>query len=396
MGQDQDSQPAETPGPQPEAALSGAPPRGRSIWRRLSALRSTLTILRKLIVDMAVVGSAVAVIAVFVLMVTDDTIVIEAPSVPKPVSDRGLTPELLTELLQARVYEIRDDAESSKSTETAGPGLETISIQTAGLNFSLNSLALMARRLVGIGRERVLKMRIICPTPDCSDDVLVLHAVSHAGDAVLNTATPLDMDDLGQAIDVASSHFLLSFDPHLLGVYHLRQGKLAHAKDIARKMVLEWHPQVIWAYNLLGIIKMRCGHYDVAKAYFDQALKMDRKFAPAIVNIGAIHVQKNESTSAIAAYKRALAADPDNVIAHLNLGKISIKGGDWVEATAAYERAFEIDPGVSSVLIGLAEIKTYGGDAAAAASLKQLVEPSDTLNSLDKVIKHSSYCGSGN
>lgn len=401
MGYDQNSEPLETPDSQPEAADSQLQQHGRSTWSILSALRTTLTILRKLMVNVAVLGSAVAVIAFFFSAVVDEAIIIEAPSVPKPVSDRGLTPELLMELLQARLHEVHDTAETSKSPETAGPGLGSISIQTGGLSFSLDSLALVVRRI--LGTEKVQKMRVICPTPDCRDDMLVLHAVSHADDVVLNTVTPLDTRDLAPALEVVSNHFLLSFDPHLLAMYHLRMahsdpekldpGNLMLAEDIARKMVRERHPQAIWAYNVLGIIETRCGNYDVAEAYFNQALKMDGGFAPAMVNIGSIHARKKDRVKAISEYKRALATDPDNVFAHTNLGSAFMESGDWARATEAYERAFEIDPSISSVLTGLAKIKNHTGDVAAATSLEQLVEFPHTLNlPLNYVLGYSSYC----
>ncbi len=400
MGRDQESEAQGTPEPPPEVAPSESQKQGRPPRSLLSSLFSTLKTLRSLFVDLAIVGAAVGAVAFFVLILFDDTVVIEAPSVPKAVLDRGLTPELLTELLQARVNEIRDSAQSSKSPETASPALEAISINTAGLNVSLNSLAHMAQRLFGLGSRKAIRMSVVCPTADCSDDVLVLHVVTLTEDAVLDTATPLDMGDLDAAMDVVSTHLLLSFDPHLLAIYRLRQEDFEFAGDIARRMILERHPQAIWAYNLLGIIKSKSGDLDVAQKYFERALEMKNNFVPAMVNLGNLYVLRNERDSAMAQYESALAADPANVFANVGLGRILLRNCNWVEATRVYERAFEADPGISSVLDGLAQVKRHQGDTAAARSLEQLVAASKAQNGkasvrFDALLESAMQCGAG-
>ena len=400
MERDQESKALEAPDPPPEATPSALPEQGRSPRSLLSALLSTLKTLRSLIVDLTVVGAAVAAIAFFVLILIDDTIVIEAPSVPKAVWDRGLTPELLTELLQARIHKIQDSARTSKSPETASPALETVSINTAGLSVSINSLAHIVQRLVGLGDRKSIRMSVVCPAADCSDDVLLLHAVTLTSDAVLDTATPLDMGDLDESMDVVSAHLLLSFDPHLLAIYHLRQENLEVAGNIAKRMILERHPQAIWAYNLLGIIETKSGDLDVAQEYFERALGMDSGFVPAMVNLGNLHARRNESNSAIARYRSALAADPDNVFANVGLGRLLLRNCNWVEATRAYEKAFEADPSVSSVLDGLAIVKERQGNAAAAKSLEQLVATSTMQKrnawvGFDVALESATRCNSG-
>ncbi|GAB4392830.1 MAG: hypothetical protein Tsb0032_09930 [Kiloniellaceae bacterium] len=78
----------------------------------LVGLPSFFTALRRFSVDLVAVVLTGGVLALFVLFVTDETIIIETPSVPKSLQERGVTPELLSHMIQVRIQEIRASASS--------------------------------------------------------------------------------------------------------------------------------------------------------------------------------------------------------------------------------------------------------------------------------------------
>ena len=111
----------------PRRAAPTAERRSRPHWLRrgFSALPSFLASLRKVMFDLTAIALPIGVGIFFVSILTDETIVIEVPAVPQAVQDRGITPELLTQMLQARVQEIHAAARSRGflDTEDLVPGL---------------------------------------------------------------------------------------------------------------------------------------------------------------------------------------------------------------------------------------------------------------------------------
>lgn len=101
-------------------ALGRARRPARVIARGLAVLPEGLSTLRKVTVDLGAVALVAVAVGYFISALNRETIVIEVPSVPAALQDRGITPQLLTHLLQAKVQEIYA-APETPAEPAAGP-----------------------------------------------------------------------------------------------------------------------------------------------------------------------------------------------------------------------------------------------------------------------------------
>lgn len=122
--------------------------------------------------------------------------------------------------------------------------------------------------------------------------------------------------------------FLALFRPELYTPYELA------LRDIARRKYEEAiarldeiladpktpPPQRAAASNKRGVALVELKRKDQARAAFEQALDVDPKFAPALVNIGNLHLEAGEMDEAIRYYESAVRSDDDYALAHHNLG----------------------------------------------------------------------------
>jgi tetratricopeptide (TPR) repeat protein len=72
--------------------------------------------------------------------------------------------------------------------------------------------------------------------------------------------------------------------------------------------------------NKRGVALVELKRIDEARAAFEQALQIDPKFAPSLVNLGNLHLEAGEIDDAIRHYESALRSDEDYALAHHNLG----------------------------------------------------------------------------
>ena len=105
--------------------------RFQTLRRCAGGFAASVAALRKLMLDLtAVVLPFAAVIFIFYVL-TEDSVVIEAPSVPQAVQDRGITPELLTRMLQARIQQIHAAAAQREPPLPQAPVAEPEVARTA-------------------------------------------------------------------------------------------------------------------------------------------------------------------------------------------------------------------------------------------------------------------------
>ena len=100
------------------------------------------------------------------------------------------------------------------------------------------------------------------------------------------------------------------------------------------------------AYELaaLGNFLARNGMHREALAYYEIALRLEDSDPVLWVNVGTLHRQSGEISSATNAYGRALSIDPNNALAHYNLGAVLDATGKYEDAIAAYKLALTLDP----------------------------------------------------
>jgi tetratricopeptide (TPR) repeat protein len=85
---------------------------------------------------------------------------------------------------------------------------------------------------------------------------------------------------------------------------------------------------------------------DIAKKYYERAIKLDSKYAEAVNNLGTVYYSKKSYGRAIRLYKRALKLSPSSASVYSNLGTAFFARKDYKRASEAYQKALSLDPEV--------------------------------------------------
>lgn len=93
------------------------------------------------------------------------------------------------------------------------------------------------------------------------------------------------------------------------------------------------------AWLALGLLQIRAGNREAAKASFEEALKLDPGHLRAKTNVGNMLLEAGQTDQAIQMYQEVLKQNPDFALAHHNLG-------------AAYRKKGQLDKSVYHVKRG--------------------------------------------
>jgi tetratricopeptide (TPR) repeat protein len=94
------------------------------------------------------------------------------------------------------------------------------------------------------------------------------------------------------------------------------------------------------AYDMLGA-------QDRALADFEEAIKLDRNYAPAHLSRGIMYGKKGDYDRAIAEYSEAMRIDPKYAVAYSRRGNAYYAKKDYDRAIADYNEAIKLDPNVA-------------------------------------------------
>ena len=104
----------------------------------------------------------------------------------------------------------------------------------------------------------------------------------------------------------------------VLAGYLAESGRLQQAISLL-EAVIATHPDEVEAYNSLGVVYMRTGSHDRARAAFKRVLELDPTSATAYANLGADDVAVGHLETAVGDLQRALDLDPRSYDALYNL-----------------------------------------------------------------------------
>jgi tetratricopeptide (TPR) repeat protein len=138
-----------------------------------------------------------------------------------------------------------------------------------------------------------------------------------------------------------------------------------------------------WPYYLGHALRLR-NERDRAIAEFERALTLRPDDVPALVWLGALHMDRGDAERADALFTRAVAVQPASVAARSGLGRAALARGDAGRAREQLEAALKVDPTAATVRYALAMAYRQLGEAAAAEQqLRQWqagqTSPADTL-----------------
>lgn len=111
----------------------------------------------------------------------------------------------------------------------------------------------------------------------------------------------------------------------------------------AYERVIALDPGYAAAWNNLGLLQHRMGHYERAGSCYRAALEADPRCAQAAFNLGALGEDLGDLPVAIHWYRRALELDADYADAHFNLAGVLGKAGRPGEAGRHWQRYLELD-----------------------------------------------------
>jgi len=98
--------------------------------------------------------------------------------------------------------------------------------------------------------------------------------------------------------------------------------------------------------NKIGIAYHQMMQIDIAKKYYEHAVKLDSKYAEAVNNLGTVYYSKKNYGRSIRLYRRALKLSPNSASVYSNLGTAYFARKDYKKASEAYQKALSIDPEV--------------------------------------------------
>jgi tetratricopeptide (TPR) repeat protein len=99
-------------------------------------------------------------------------------------------------------------------------------------------------------------------------------------------------------------------------------------------------------HNKAGIAYHQMQQFALAKKEYEQAIRLNSKYAEAINNVGAIYYGEKSYRRAIRYYKRALVITPKAASIHSNLGTAYFGRKDYKNAALSYQTALALDPEV--------------------------------------------------
>lgn len=125
------------------------------------------------------------------------------------------------------------------------------------------------------------------------------------------------------------------------------RGDLYMARKMFREAIASYKngPQnspVIW--NKIGIAWHNLGNLALARANYEHALRVDKKYAEAVNNIGTVFYAEKKYRTAINRYKKAIGLQPGKASFWSNLGTAYYSQGKFPQMMEAYDKAIALDP----------------------------------------------------
>lgn len=193
-----------------------------------------------------------------------------------------------------------------------------------------------------------LCLRVLQVLPQQPDALHLLGLIAHA------------YGKLDLAIDYLRKACLLPLTPATycsnLAEMCRQKGLLTEAEQTARRAV-EQEPQLVAAWNNLGIILQESGKFEAALECLQHVVSLQPDNPEAHNNLANTHKRMGQLEHAQASYQRALALRPDYAEVHSNLAFLWNDLGRFDEAITAAERAIDINPQLPDAYFNLAQIE---------------------------------------
>lgn len=154
---------------------------------------------------------------------------------------------------------------------------------------------------------------------------------------------------------------------HLMGIIAFRAEQY-EAAEHHLKITTQVRSANTDAWNSLGNVYNKQGHYDKAIICYQKALSIDPSHINAHNNIATAYASNKDFDRAIIHYEMAIYNNPEFLSAINNLGTTYVKTGDDYSAMACYECAIKKNPALPDAYYELGYIYKRSGDLTKALS----------------------------
>jgi tetratricopeptide (TPR) repeat protein len=96
--------------------------------------------------------------------------------------------------------------------------------------------------------------------------------------------------------------------------------------------------------NKIGITQLELRNIDVAKLYFEQVVRLNKKDGQGWNNLGAVEYLQKHYGRAISDYGHAIKLEKRSAVFHSNLGTAFFEEKDYSNARKQFEIALQLDP----------------------------------------------------
>src|SRR5258708_11875500 len=160
------------------------------------------------------------------------------------------------------------------------------------------------------------------------------------GFAQTNTITPNSILDGTRAAQVEAPKPALTAEA---------RGDILMARKMYREAIQafsEGSPKEAGLRNKIGIAHHQLMQLDIARKYYEQAVKLKPNYSEAINNLGTVYYASKSYRRAISQYKKAIKIAPDSASIHSNLGTAYFARNQMPLATEEFRVALKLDPNV--------------------------------------------------
>lgn len=160
-----------------------------------------------------------------------------------------------------------------------------------------------------------------------------------AAQAAVNLAS----QDLRASADHSSAVMPLhpALSPEMRGDIYMARKMYRDAIDMYRQA--EASPAID---NKIGIAFQQMLQPQLARKYYELAIKQDKTFAEAINNLGTVYYSEQSYGTAIGYFKRSLKSSGPVASTYTNLGAAYFGRHDYKKASLYFEKALKLDPDV--------------------------------------------------
>jgi tetratricopeptide (TPR) repeat protein len=150
---------------------------------------------------------------------------------------------------------------------------------------------------------------------------------------------------------------------NLLTLYNKGQFEELLAKV---KPLISLFPKTIELYNLQGASNALIERNGAAIESYDQAIKINPKYADAHLNKGSVLQKNGEFDAAMESFNKALSINPYHSIAHFNMGNALNEKSELDASVESYEKAIKIKPDYAEAYFNMGIVLENKGELDAA------------------------------